>query len=465
MNQQQQSKTKVFNNQYSIVKKLSSGSFGVVFLGQDIISKQEVAIKVEKEENEEVKSLEREVQILKILDGLEGFPKYYWSGEDLGYNILVIQLLGKDLAFHFKQLKKFNLKSVLTIGIQAVNLLERAHSKGVIHRDLKPENMILGIGNEISKLYLIDFGISKVYRDANGRHIIFKDQKSFLGTTRYASIAAHLGHELGRKDDLESLMYILLYFLRGQLPWQNMANVTDDERTQKVGELKLSLENELFRDQVPEFQKIYNTIRRLQFKQEPDYKMILQELRKAADSQNIILDGNYEWSEIRQSTHYQTDTNQNLSKKNIQFNNSNEMKKSIEKQLSGAIQHGQQQQLKLSSQNFLAPPPLSSRNNTFQRDDIRKNSSLTQQSSIGNYCQSLNPNYQKSFCDDKFGSKQDILQNKQQSFDDEKISNFGSIEIIENGEHQEPLVQKYEKIRKGITINLIQSLKKKMKMK
>ncbi|CAD8153908.1 unnamed protein product [Paramecium pentaurelia] len=455
MNPQQQSKTKVFNNQYSIVKKLSSGSFGVVFLGQDIISKQDVAIKVEKEENEEVKSLDREVQIIKILDGVEGFPKYYWSGEDLGYNILVIQLLGKDLAFHFKQLKKFNLKSVLTIGIQAVNLLERAHSKGVIHRDLKPENMMLGVGNEISKLYLIDFGISKVYRDANGRHIMFKDQKSFLGTTRYASIAAHLGHELGRKDDLESLMYILLYFLRGQLPWQNMVNVTDDERTQKVGELKLSLESELFKDQVPEFQKIFSTIRKLQFKQEPDYRMIVQELRKAAETLNIIIDGNYEWSEIKQSTHYQSDTNQNLSKQNIQFNNSNEMKKSIEKQLSGAIQHG--------SQNFLAPPPLSSRNNTFQRDDIRKNSSLTQQSSIGNYCQSLNPNYQKSICDDPLGSRQDILQNKQLSFDDDKISNFESNEIIENIDGQEPLIQKYEKVKKGIKINLIQSLRKKQK--
>ncbi|CAD8066061.1 unnamed protein product [Paramecium sonneborni] len=455
MNPQQQQKNKVFNNQYQIVKKLSSGSFGVVFLGQDLLSKQEVAIKVEKEENEEVKSLEREVQILKILDGIEGFPKYYWSGEDLGYNILVIQLLGKDLAFHFKQLKRFNLKSVLTIGIQAVNLLERAHQKGVIHRDLKPENMILGIGNEISKLYLIDFGISKVYRDANGRHIIFKDQKSFLGTTRYASIAAHLGHELGRKDDLESLMYILLYFLRGQLPWQNMVNVTDDERTQKVGELKLSLENEIFKDQIPEFQKIYNSIRKLQFKQEPDYKIIILELKKAAESQNIILDGNYEWSEIKQSTHYRTDTNQNQSKKNIQFNNQNEMKKSIEKQLSGAVQ--------LGSQNFLAPPPLSSRNNSFQRDDIRKNSSLTQQSSIGNCCQSINPNYQKSICDDRFGSKQDILLHQQKSFDDERISNFESKEITENLEGQETLVEKYGKIKKGIAINLILSLKKKMK--
>ncbi|CAK91525.1 unnamed protein product (macronuclear) [Paramecium tetraurelia] len=441
MHQKTSSNQKVFNNQYQIVKKLSSGSFGVVFLGNDLLTKQEVAIKVEKEENEEVRSLEREVQILKKLDGAEGFPKYFWSGEDQGYNILVIQLLGKDLAYHFKQLKKFSLKTVLTLGIQAVQILERSHQKGVIHRDLKPENMILGVGREISKLYLIDFGISKIYRDANGKHISFKEQKSFLGTTRYASIAAHLGHELGRKDDLESLMYILLYFLRGyqviqqsrQLPWQNMVNVTDDERTKKVGEMKLSLEHELFKDQTGELQRVYDYIRRLQFKQEPNYKMILQELKRAADSTNTVIDGNFDWTEIKSSTHYQTDTNQNLSRNNIPLN-SNEMKKSIEKQLSGLVQHG--------SNNLLAPPPVGSARNAFQRDDIRKNSSLTQQSSI-NYCQSLNPNYQKSVCEEPLNEEQ------------QRYYDFDSVEISENQKTDSSLHKKYDKMKMGIFVHFL----------
>ncbi|CAK71630.1 unnamed protein product (macronuclear) [Paramecium tetraurelia] len=432
MQQRTSSNQKIFNNQYQIIKKLSSGSFGVVFLGVDLLTKQEVAIKVEKEENEEVRSLEREVQILKKLDGAEGFPKYFWSGEDQGYNILVIQLLGKDLSYHFKQLKKFSLKTVLTIGIQAVQILERSHQKGVIHRDLKPENMILGIGREISKLYLIDFGISKIYRDSNGKHISFKDQKSFLGTTRYASIAAHLGHELGRKDDLESLMYILLYFLRGQqLPWQNMVNVTDEERTKKVGEMKLSMEREVFKDQPGELQRNFDYIRKLQFKQEPNYKMIVQEFRRAAESSNISIDGNFDWTEIKQSTHYQTDSNQNQSRNNIPTN-SNEMKKSIEKQLS-VIQH--------SSNNLLAPPPLGSARGTFQRDDIRKNSSLTQQSSI-NYCQSLNPNYQKSICEEP-------LQ------EDNRYYDFDSVEISENYKADSSLYNKYHKIKLGIFVHFL----------
>ncbi|CAD8168015.1 unnamed protein product [Paramecium pentaurelia] len=432
MQQRASSSQKIFNNQYQIVKKLSSGSFGVVFLGFDLLTRQEVAIKVEKEENEEVRSLDREVLILKKLDGAEGFPKYFWSGEDQSYNVLVIQLLGKDLSYHFKQLKKFSLKTVLTLGIQAVQILERSHQKGVIHRDLKPENIILGIGKDILKLYLIDFGISKIYRDSNGKHISFKDQKSFLGTTRYASIAAHLGHELGRKDDLESLMYILLYFLRGQLPWQNMVNVTDDERTKKVGEMKLSMEREVFKDQSNEIQRIFDYIRKLQFKQEPNYKMIVQEFKRAAGSSNITIDGNFDWTEIKQSTHYQTDSNQNQSRNNIPTN-SNEMKKSIENQLSGLIQP--------STNNLLAPPPLSSTRGTFQRDDIRKSSSVTQQSSI-NYCQSLNPNYQKSICEEP-------LQEEDYYYD------FNSVEICENYKADSCLYNKYNKIKLGIFVHFL----------
>lgn len=107
---------KIFNNQYVVKKKISSGSFGVVFIGFDIISKQDVAIKVEKEENEEVKSLDREVEVLNRLKGVEGTPKLFWSGEEQDYNILVIQLLGKDLSQFMKNGKTLSLKTVLLIS-------------------------------------------------------------------------------------------------------------------------------------------------------------------------------------------------------------------------------------------------------------------------------------------------------------------------------------------------------------
>ncbi|CAD8096335.1 unnamed protein product [Paramecium primaurelia] len=347
---------RIFKNQFTVQRKLSAGSFGIVYLGLDQNTKQEVAIKVEREENEDVRSLDREVQIFKHLGSMDGIPKLIWSGEEFGYNIIVMQLLGNDLAYHFKQLKRFTLKTALLIAIQLIDVLEKLHFQGVIHRDLKPENILLGSGKENGKIYLLDFGISKIYRDCNNKHIPFREHRSFLGTTRYASIAAHLGHELSRKDDLESMMYIILYFIRGQLPWQNMLNVTDDERTKKVGEMKLLLQQEIFRDQPKEFQKIFDYIRKLQFQSEPNYKMITFELKKAAESLKLNLDGFYDWTEIRSSTHYDS----------LVPHNSTEMKKSIEKQLSGILNQQNSNQL-------LAPPPqFSSRNNLNGREENKK---------------------------------------------------------------------------------------------
>ncbi|CAD8120877.1 unnamed protein product [Paramecium sonneborni] len=369
---------RIFNNQFVVQRKLSAGSFGVVFVGLDQNSKQEVAIKVEKEENEDVRSFEREVQIFKHLGQMEGIPKLIWSGEEYGYNILVMQMLGNDLAYHFKQLKHFTLKTAILIAIQLIEVIEKLHFQGVIHRDLKPENIILGQGKDNGKIYLLDFGISKIFKDCNNKHIPFRENRSFLGTTRYASIAAHLGHELGRKDDLESMMYIILYFIRGQLPWQNMQNVTDDQRTKKVGEVKLLLQSEIFRDQPKEFQKIFDYIRKLPFQSEPNYKMIVFELKKAAESLKLNLDGFYDWSEIRQSTHFDS----------IVPHNSIEMKKSIEKQLSGIF--NQQ-----NSNQFLAPPPqFSSRNNLNGREDNKKTTLASFQGS--QQCLSVNPYYSQS---------------------------------------------------------------------
>jgi serine/threonine protein kinase len=143
----------------------------VVFLGHDKETNQDVAIKVEKEENEDVRSLEREVQVLKKLADCDGVPKYLWSGEEQDYNILVISLLGKDLAFHMKNLKKFSIKTVLSLGIQICTVLEMIHIRGIIHRDLKPENIMLGKDQENGKVFLVDFGISKIYRDSNNKHM------------------------------------------------------------------------------------------------------------------------------------------------------------------------------------------------------------------------------------------------------------------------------------------------------
>ena len=94
--------------------------------------------------------------------------------------------------------------------------LQYIHSRNYIHRDLKPSNIVMGAGNQANLVYLIDFGLSKEYRNPRTwAHILFDSGVGFTGTTTFASINSHMGMELGRRDDLESLAYILFYFLWG----------------------------------------------------------------------------------------------------------------------------------------------------------------------------------------------------------------------------------------------------------
>ncbi|CAD8115839.1 unnamed protein product [Paramecium sonneborni] len=274
---------KIFNNKYIIKQQISSGSFGIVYLAFDKNTKEEVAVKVEKEDNEDASSLEREISILNRLSGVPGTPKFYWSGFEQDYNVIVIQILGKDLSHYIKQYKQFTLKTVLQITLQLLTTLQMVHQRGVIHRDFKPENILTGYHLDNSTIYLVDYGVSKVYIDKQGKHIQSKEKKSFIGTTRYASIAAHRGYELGRKDDVESMFYVMIYLLKG-------------DRTQLVGEVKMKTEiSQLCKDIPSEFSEI--------LKQLPTKTQLSQKIRilirarlqvyEISDSQSCIQQLNY----------------------------------------------------------------------------------------------------------------------------------------------------------------------------
>ncbi len=72
---------------------------------------------------------------------------------------------------------------------------------------------------------MIDFGLSKKYKESKtGLLTPYRDGKYLTGTARYASINNHLGVELSRRDDIEALGYMMVYFMKGHLPWQGMIN-------------------------------------------------------------------------------------------------------------------------------------------------------------------------------------------------------------------------------------------------
>ena len=262
----------IFFEKYKVIKKIGQGSFGRIYSCQDIITNELFAMKAEQKSILN-KVLEQEAKYLSYLKGY-GIPEIKYYNQTDKYNILIETLLDQSLENLFLESHgNFNLKDISMIGIQVLDRLKYIHNKNVIHRDIKPDNFVIGKNKNKNIIYLIDFGLAKQYRNSKTlEHIPFKMIKRLTGTARYASINALKGGERSRKDDLESLTYMILYFLKGRLPWQGVPGMTKEDKYKKIYHMKKNMRAEkLFENFPDEFKDFYLYIRNLEFEQEPDY--------------------------------------------------------------------------------------------------------------------------------------------------------------------------------------------------
>lgn len=292
---------RIVGSKYKLGRKIGSGSFGEIYLATHVDTYEIVAVKIESSKTNHPQLL-YEAKLYNALQGGTGIANIKWCGIDGEENVLVIDLLGPSLEDLFVYCgRRFSLKTVLMLADQMITRIEFLHSKGYLHRDIKPDNFLMGLGRKANQVYIIDFGLAKRYRDSTtNRHIPYRENKNLTGTARYASCNTHLGIEQSRRDDLESIGYVLLYFLRGSLPWQGLKAATKKQKYDKISEKKLSTPIEVLCKSHPvEFASYFHYCHSLTFDQRPDYGFLRRLFRDLADREGLQFDHVFDWTLLK----------------------------------------------------------------------------------------------------------------------------------------------------------------------
>lgn len=243
-----------------------------------------------------------ESKVYRLLYGGNGIPNIRWFGTEGDYNIIVLDLLGPSLEDLFLFCgRKFSLKTVLMLADQLIERMEYIHAKSFMHRDMKPDNFLMGLGQKANLVYVIDFGLAKKFRDPTTmHHIPFRANKSLTGTARYASVNTHNGIEQSRRDDIESLGYVLMYFLRGSLPWQGLKAANKKQKYDKICQKKMATSIEsLCKSHPTEFASYFQHCKSLGFDDRPNYAYLKGLFRDLFVREGFQYDYVFDWTILK----------------------------------------------------------------------------------------------------------------------------------------------------------------------
>ncbi|XP_045110209.1 uncharacterized protein LOC123504033 isoform X6 [Portunus trituberculatus] len=282
----------VVKERWKVVRKIGGGGFGEIYEGQDLVTREQVALKLESAKQPK-QVLKMEVAVLKKLQGREHVCRFIGCGRNERFNYVVMQLQAKNLAELRRAQPRgaFSLSTALRLGHQILRAIEAIHEVGFLHRDIKPSNFSMGrLPHNCRKTYMLDFGLARQYTNANGEVRTPRAAAGFRGTVRYASMNAHKNKEMGRHDDLWSLFYMVVEFVNGQLPWRK---IKDKEQ---VGLMKEKYDHRLLIKHLPsDFKQFLEHIQNLDYHDKPDYAMLSGLFERCMKRRGIKESDPFDW--------------------------------------------------------------------------------------------------------------------------------------------------------------------------
>ena len=374
-------------NKYKIIKRLGRGSFGHIYLVE--YQDKLYAMKLENTKNGYY-ILDKEIYLMIHLYGPR-IPYAKSFGQCGYYNVLVMELLGKSLEDIKLMLpsKKMTIPCVCKLSYQMLQILEYIHRKSFLHRDVKPDNFIMGIGPNSHLLYMIDFGFAKTYRDPTTlAHHPMQKGAGITGTARFASINTLSGYTQSRRDDLESLGYVIVYIAKGTLPWANIKCDNKDALYNRILETKIQTTPENLCSGLPaQFEEYIKYIRGMSYEQEPNYKYLRNLFLITLQNLGGKMDFSYDWdnriNDININTQNIPNNNinaagQNLNQSNIVpniekvFNDDNTLKINFDNQVKEALQNGIYTQNEIN-ESGIEPFPMDSMDINDNNEQIKRN--------------------------------------------------------------------------------------------
>lgn len=277
---------------WKVLRKIGGGGFGEIYDALDMLTRENVALKVESAQQPK-QVLKMEVAVLKKLQGKDHVCRFIGCGRNDRFNYVVMQLQGRNLADLRRSQSRgtFTISTTLRLGRQILESIESIHSVGFLHRDIKPSNFAMGrFPSTCRKCYMLDFGLARQFTNSCGDVRPPRAVAGFRGTVRYASINAHRNREMGRHDDLWSLFYMLVEFVVGQLPWRK---IKDKEQ---VGSIKERYDHRLMLKHLPpEFSIFLDHISSLDYFTKPDYQLLTSVFDNSIKTFGVIESDPFDW--------------------------------------------------------------------------------------------------------------------------------------------------------------------------